>query len=252
MTHPCQSNLLLCWFECQVESPAFALAWMAKKPPPCPPMPLPVATTRIVATCWRIALRLCCTPLRGVVPPSAWAMIQLKQLKASRRSRSLARLEEKIICPTGEKFHCAPLGIEFLQEGRAPSVSVLRTRTLLRALQLLKLLSSNPQKLRMKLHSLAVFLLVALALFAWALISVHTSVALATCEVTVKLLCVTGKYGFCTRLRVLALFLHFVSIAYDCLRCLGEWILSSRALGHSGTNHEAGRPFDFFCHGEFR
>lgn len=94
-------------------------------------------------------------------------------------------MEEKIICPTGEKvFHCAALGIEFLQEGRAPSVSV-KTRTLLRAL-LLKLLSSNPQKL--KLHSLAVFLLVALALFAWALISVHTSVALATCEVTVKLL----------------------------------------------------------------
>ena len=29
-----------------------------------------------------------------------------------------------------------------------------------------------------------------------------------------------------------------------CLRCLGEWILSSRALGHSGTKHEAGCPFD--------
>jgi hypothetical protein len=132
-------------------------------------------------------------------------------------------LEEKIICPTGEKFHCAPLGIEFLQEGRAPSVSVLRTRTLLRALQLLKLLSSNPQlKLRMKLHSLAVFLLVALALFAWALISVHTSVALATCEVTCE---VTVCYWevwilYAATGCVLALFLHFVSIAYECLRLL--------------------------------
>ena len=68
-------------------------------------------------------------------------------------------------------------------------------------------------------------------------------------KLLVKLLCVTGKYGFCTRLRVVCLrcsciLCRVLTIAYDCLRCLGEWILSSRALGHSGTNHEAGRPFD--------
>ena len=51
-------------------------------------------------------------------------------------------------------------------------------------------------------------------------------------------LCACAVLAFCVDcLRVL-------TIAYDCLRCLGEWILSSRALGHSGTNHEAGRPFD--------
>ena len=50
--------------------------------------------------------------------------------------------------------------------------------------------------------------------------------------------------------------LRLLTIAYDCLRlltiaydCLGEWILSSRALGHSGTSHEAGRPLML---GEFR
>ena len=187
-------------------------------------------------------------------PPGGRSTIRLGHDPAEAAEGKSSKSEPR---PVGGEESSVPLGRSSTAHHWASSScrreehhlsSVLRTRTLLRALQLLKL----PQLESTEVADEAP-LTRRVPAGGTSTVCLGTDISSHLSEVTVKLLCYWEVWIlYAATGCVLALFLHFVSIAYDCLRCLGEWILSSRALGHSGTNHEAGRPFDFFCHGEFR